>query len=84
MGASDCIEKGQSTFFVELSETSAMLRQLTASSLLVVDELGRGTSTYDGMAIAEAAVEHMIERNALTLFVTHYNYVAEELCVCEW
>ena len=73
LGASDRILLGQSTFFVELAETAAALRGATRRSLVIMDELGRGTSTFDGTAIASAAVKHLIETNqCLTLFATHY------------
>jgi DNA mismatch repair protein MSH3 len=80
MGASDNLAAGHSTFFVELHETSGMLQRATARSLLVLDELGRGTSTADGTAIAHATLEH-IARNvgAACLFVTHYPSIGVEL-----
>lgn len=63
---------GQSTFFVELSETAAAVRGATRRSLVIMDELGRGTSTFDGTAIASATVKHLVEKNrCLTLFATH-------------
>lgn len=73
MGASDNLAQGRSTFLEELSETSAILSTATESSLVVIDELGRGTSTHDGMAIAHATLKYIVqELKALTLFVTHY------------
>lgn len=78
MGAADCIEKGQSTYFVELAETAPILRGATPRSLVILDELGRGTSTHDGMAIAYAALWHLIRKaRCLTLFVTHYTTLAQ-------
>ncbi|KAL6067844.1 Mismatch repair protein msh3 [Balamuthia mandrillaris] len=78
MGASDNIDKGQSTFFVELSETSTILRKATNRSLVILDELGRGTSTHDGVAIAYATLKYIIEKvKCFTLFVTHYPILAE-------
>lgn len=78
MGAADCIEKGQSTYFVELAETAPILRSATPRSLVILDELGRGTSTHDGMAIAYAALWHLIRKaRCLTLFVTHYTTLAQ-------
>ena len=78
MGAADCIEKGQSTYFVELAETAPILREATPRSLVILDELGRGTSTHDGMAIAYAALWHLIRKaRCLTLFVTHYTTLAQ-------
>ena len=79
LGASDRILLGQSTFFVELAETAAALRGATRRSLVIMDELGRGTSTFDGTAIASAAVKHLIETNqCLTLFATHYHSLLED------
>ncbi|KAL9030418.1 MAG: hypothetical protein Q9196_001450 [Gyalolechia fulgens] len=73
MGAFDNMMAGESTFMVELSETSDMLKQATSRSLIILDELGRGTSTYDGVAIAEAVLDHVVrETKCLTLFITHY------------
>ncbi|KAG0589041.1 hypothetical protein KC19_2G287300 [Ceratodon purpureus] len=78
MGASDSIQKGSSTFFEELSETSAILRRATSRSLVIVDELGRGTSTHDGVAIAYATLHYLLkETRCLTLFVTHYPRLAD-------
>ncbi|GFZ42602.1 MutS protein homolog 3 [Saitozyma sp. JCM 24511] len=79
MGASDEIGRGKSTFMVELSETSDILRTLTPRTLVILDELGRGTSTYDGVAIAYATLSHVAGVGCNTLFVTHYPMVAEEL-----
>ncbi|WVQ94763.1 hypothetical protein IAU59_001844 [Kwoniella sp. CBS 9459] len=79
MGASDEIGRGKSTFMVELSETSDILRTVTPRSLVILDELGRGTSTYDGVAIAYATLSHIAGTGCNTLFVTHYPMVAEQL-----
>jgi DNA mismatch repair protein MSH3 len=69
--------KGESTFMVELSETSDILKQATPRSLVILDELGRGTSTHDGVAIAQAVLSHMVaELKSLTLFITHYQALA--------
>ncbi|EFA84229.1 DNA mismatch repair protein [Heterostelium album PN500] len=78
MGAHDNIEKGSSTFFVELQETSAILQQATPRSLVILDELGRGTSTHDGVAIAYSSLRYIIEKKqCFCLFVTHYPLLAE-------
>jgi DNA mismatch repair protein MSH3 len=74
MGARDTLRA--STFMVELAETSEILRMATPRSLLVLDELGRGTSTHDGMAVAEAVLRELVERRVLTLFITHYQDLA--------
>jgi DNA mismatch repair protein MutS len=74
VGAQDDIAAGQSTFMVEMVETANILNHASRQSLLVLDEVGRGTSTYDGLAIARAVVEHMHARiGARTLFATHYH-----------
>ena len=76
IGASDDLASGQSTFMVEMSETAEILRHATASSLLILDEIGRGTTTYDGMAIARAVLEYCADRRKLgakTMFATHYH-----------
>lgn len=73
VGASDNLAGGQSTFMVEMSEIANILHNATPASLVIVDEIGRGTSTYDGMALAWAAAEHLARVNrAFTLFATHY------------
>ena len=78
MGASDNIHRGHSTFFVEMFETADVLRECTPRSLIILDELGRGTSTYDGTAIAWATLSHVIsEKRCLCLFVTHYPVIAK-------
>lgn len=77
MGASDCLAKGLSSLMVELAETSRILSAATSRSLVVMDELGRGTSTHDGSAIAYATLDHLVsELRCVTLFVTHYPMVA--------
>ena len=82
IGASDDLAGGQSTFMVEMSEVAAILKNATADSLLILDEIGRGTSTYDGMAIARAVLEYCADPRRLgakTMFATHYH----ELSVLE-
>ncbi|XP_064596885.1 DNA mismatch repair protein Msh6-like [Liolophura sinensis] len=79
LGASDRIMSGESTFFVELSETSAILQHASPHSLVLVDELGRGTATYDGTAIACAVVHELsLKTQCRTLFSTHYHSLVEE------
>lgn len=74
VGASDNLARGQSTFMVEMSETSAILHNATRQSLVLLDEIGRGTSTYDGVAIAWAVSEHLHDRiGCRTMFATHYH-----------
>lgn len=74
IGASDNLARGRSTFMVEMTETAAILNTATENSLVVLDEIGRGTSTYDGLALAWAVVEYIHARTgALTLFATHYH-----------
>jgi DNA mismatch repair protein MutS len=74
IGAMDNVSKGQSTFMVEMAETAEILNTATAQSLVILDEVGRGTSTYDGVAIAWSVVEHLVEHvGARTLFATHYH-----------
>lgn len=80
VGASDDLASGQSTFMVEMNEVANILRNATADSLLVLDEIGRGTSTFDGLSIAWAVIEHISNRKLLgakTLFATHYHELTE-------
>ncbi|MGA2353126.1 MAG: DNA mismatch repair protein MutS [Terriglobales bacterium] len=78
IGASDNVARGRSTFMVEMTETAAILHTATARSLILLDEVGRGTSTYDGLAIAWAAVEYLHSKvRAKTLFATHYFELTE-------
>ena len=84
VGASDDLASGQSTFMVEMNEVANIVRSATAKSLLILDEIGRGTSTYDGMSIARAVLEYVADTKKLgarTLFATHYHEltVMEEL-----
>ena len=76
VGASDDLATGQSTFMVEMNEVSTILKNATANSLIILDEIGRGTSTFDGMSIARAVLEFVVKKKSLgakTLFATHYH-----------
>ena len=80
IGASDNLAAGQSTFMVEMSEMAYILRNATEKSLVILDEIGRGTSTFDGLSIAWSAVEYLADKKrsgALTLFATHYHELSE-------
>jgi DNA mismatch repair protein MutS len=78
IGASDNLARGRSTFYVEMSEVAAILHHATPSSLILLDEVGRGTSTFDGLSIAWAVVEHLQKHTrARTLFATHYHELTE-------
>ena len=78
MGAFDNMLRGESTFMYEMNETSEIIRSATSRSLVVLDEIGRGTATFDGFAIAQAVLRHFVETTGcLTLFVTHYPQIQE-------
>lgn len=87
IGASDDLAGGRSTFMVEMTETATILNNATEQSLVLMDEIGRGTSTFDGLSLAWAAAHHMGEKvKAFTLFATHYfelTALAEELSLCD-
>jgi DNA mismatch repair protein MutS len=79
IGASDNLARGRSTFMVEMTETAAILHTATPRSLILLDEVGRGTATYDGLAIAWAAVEYIARAHAMPrrFFATHYFELTE-------
>ena len=80
VGASDDLSSGQSTFMVEMSEVADILKNATENSFIIFDEIGRGTSTFDGMSIARAVLEHVADKKALgakTMFATHYHELKE-------
>lgn len=78
MGASDSIQQGRSTFLEEMSEASTIIHNCTPQSLVIIDELGRGTSTHDGVAIAYATLHHLLsQKRCMVLFVTHYPKIVD-------
>jgi DNA mismatch repair protein MutS len=78
IGASDDLVSGQSTFMVEMNEVAQILKYATKDSLVILDEIGRGTSTFDGMSIARAVIEHIEKKvHAKTLFATHYHELTD-------
>ena len=79
IGASDRILEGKSTFFVEMEECSNIIKHATKNSLVIIDELGRGTSTFDGYSIAHAVLKYLIKKIfCLTLFSTHYHMLLDD------
>ncbi|TRW49618.1 DNA mismatch repair protein MutS [Aliidiomarina halalkaliphila] len=83
IGAADELASGRSTFMVEMTETSVILHHATEQSLVLMDEIGRGTSTYDGMSLAWATAEALSERGSMTLFATHYFELTQLDQLCE-
>jgi len=80
MGARDELARGRSTFMVEMSETCDIIRSASPNSLVILDELGRGTSTFDGIAIAFSVLQHLVNNvRCKTLFITHYPLLASEM-----
>ena len=78
IGANDRIMENKSTFFVEMEETKSIVEQATPHSLVIIDELGRGTSTFDGYSIAHAVLTHQVKKaGCLTLFTTHYHMLVD-------
>ena len=77
VGASDNLSKGESTFLVEMSESAQILRSCTQKSLVIMDEIGRGTSTQDGMSLAYAIMNYLRLSGAITLFATHYHELTQ-------
>jgi DNA mismatch repair ATPase MutS len=80
IGAGDRLLEGKSTFYIELEETATALSRATPRSLVIMDELGRGTSTFDGASIAYSTLSKLVELRAMTLFTTHYHMIVQDLC----
>ena len=79
LGAFDNMLANKSTFFVELEETSQIIRYASSKSLVIVDELGRGTSTFDGYALARAVLNHLVNRiRCISMFTTHYRWLVDD------
>ncbi|CAD8169693.1 unnamed protein product [Paramecium pentaurelia] len=84
LGASDRMLEGKSTFFIELEETKTILEHCTSRSLVIIDELGRGTSTYDGVALASAVLRYLSQKiKPKTVFATHYHILLDEFALCK-
>ena len=79
IGASDKLMEGKSTFFIEMEETANIVKLATQNSIAILDELGRGTSTFDGVAIAYSVLKYLVEKvKCRTLFATHYHLLVDD------
>lgn len=80
IGASDKLEEHKSTFFIEMEETQTIIQNATKRSLALIDELGRGTSTYDGYSIAASILDYLVTKiDCMTIFATHYQFIKDDI-----